>query len=143
MRLLSGLLLLVIPLQEVPAQQTVRVNKCCPLGQIFKSSEKSCVQSSGIRLRLAESFRSSPRLGCSGKKFLWQPWWSETKGNPVENVIFNAKILSHFRNLLSLKDPLTITVSLITYMSIICSFDPLPPICPLSTDTPINHLYDH
>merc|ERR1711953_1493061 len=46
MRLLSGLLFLVIPLQEVPAQQTVRVNKCCPEGQIFKSSEKSCVQSS-------------------------------------------------------------------------------------------------
>ena len=56
MRFLSGLLFLVIPLQEVPAQQTVRVNKCCPMGQIFKSSEKSCVQSSGIRLRLAKLF---------------------------------------------------------------------------------------
>ena len=82
MRFLSGLLFLVIPLQEVSSQQTVRVNKCCPMGQIFKSSEKSCVQSSGIRLILAESFPSSPRLGCSGKKILLAAMVVRNKSQP-------------------------------------------------------------
>ena len=50
MMLLQGLLLIFF-LHDIMGQETVSINKCCPEGEIFKSSEKVCVKASSSRTR--------------------------------------------------------------------------------------------